>query len=106
MGGLKGLTGRRPEGREQDVAMRISGRSSKFYQSILVGADQQFLAVRDAHLIEDTREVMADGCFGDTEPVGDVAVGEPLTDEPTARSRSVNDPVPRVEPAGSDCARE
>ena len=55
------------------AALLCQGRRSG--QSILVRSDEQFLAIRDAEFVEDTRKVMPDCNAGDAKTVGDVLVG-------------------------------
>lgn len=46
-----------------------------------MGPDEQFLAIRDTELVENAGEMMSDGNAGNAQTVGNVFVGQSLTDQ-------------------------
>ena len=60
--------------------LQISRRGLQFDEALLMGSNQQFLAARHPELIENARQVVANGRGTDVETVGYIFVGESLRD--------------------------
>lgn len=57
-------------------------QSGRPYEPMLVRTDEQLLAIGDAEFVEDAGEVVTDRNARDAEAVGNIFVGESLTDQP------------------------
>ena len=65
-----------------ESGIRFLRSRRQLHDSILVCADEQFLAIGDAEFIENAGEVMADRDARNAQAIGDVLVREPLADQP------------------------